>query len=142
MGEVPTESGPVPILLERVGGEWLIAGSTVSRIPTLYAELGYGPIGEYLPAPLLDIQFLELELWQWIGLILALILAYALASGFSLGAARAFAPLLARTETEVDDQLLKAASSPLTATLAIGLFYPAALALSLSVPAARFIDPE
>jgi len=139
VGEVSTESGPVPILLERVGNEWLIAGSTVSRIPALYAELGYGPVGKYIPAPLLDIQFLELELWQWIGLILALILAYALASGLAMGAARAFAPLLARTDTEIDDQLLKAATSPLTATLAISLFYPAARALSLSLPAQRFI---
>ena len=139
VGEVPTESGPVPILLERVGDEWLISGSTVSRIPALYAELGYGPLEEYIPAPLLEIHFLELELWQWIGLILALVVAYALASGLALGAARAFAPLLARTETEIDDQLLKAATSPLTATLAITLFYPAARALSLSVPAQRFV---
>jgi MscS family membrane protein len=139
VGEVATESGPVPIRLERVGNEWLISGSTVSRIPALHAELGYGPLAEYIPAPLLDIHFLELELWQWIGLILALIVAYALASGFALAAARAFAPLLARTETEVDDQLLRMATAPLTATLAISLFYPAALALSLSLPAQRFV---
>jgi MscS family membrane protein len=139
VGEVPTEAGPVPILLERVGNEWLIAGSTVSRIPALYAELGYGPLGEYLPAPLLDIHFLELGLWQWIGLILGLLVAYGIAYGIALAVARAFAPIFARTETEFDDQLLEAATSPLTATLMIALFYPAALALGLSVPAQRFV---
>jgi MscS family membrane protein len=139
VGELTTRSGPVPVLLERVGDEWLISGSTVSRIPALYDELGYGALGEYIPAPLLEIRILELELWQWIGLILAVIVAYALATGVALLAARAVAPLLARTETEIDDRLLKTATAPLAATFAIGLFYPAALALGLSVPAQRFV---
>jgi MscS family membrane protein len=139
VGEIQTHSGPVAVLLERIGDEWLISGSTVSRIPALYDELGYGPLGKYIPAPLLEIRFLELELWQWIGLMLALIVAYAVASGLALAATRAVAPLLARTETEVDDQLIRTATAPLTVTLVIALFYPAALALGLSVPAQRFV---
>jgi MscS family membrane protein len=139
VGDIQMLEGPVDVLLERSGGEWRIATATVSRIPALYAEHGYGRLGEYIPAPLLEIRFLELELWQWIGLVLALVLAYALATGLALGAKRAAAPLLARTETELDDRLLRVATPPLTATLAIALFYPASLALGLSVPAQRLV---
>jgi MscS family membrane protein len=56
----------------------------VSRIPALYEQYGYGLLGTYLPDFFFDIRLLDLQLWQWIGLIglvvIAGILSWALAS--------------------------------------------------------------
>ena len=54
VGRIATSQGPTSILLERVPRDdgvliWKFAQSTVARIPDLYREFGYGPVGEVLP---------------------------------------------------------------------------------------------
>lgn len=70
---VETEAGPVELLLERGTGAdvpvWRVAADTVTRIPELYAELGYGPFADRLPAPFVTTRFLGVRLWQWVGLV-------------------------------------------------------------------------
>jgi MscS family membrane protein len=140
VGEIEAEPEAVPILVERGrDGQWRIAAATVARVPELYAEFGYGPLGDYIPAPLRQIRFLHLELWQWLGLLVALLIAYAAAMLLSLVVTRAIGRLTAGTETELDDQLLRAAATPLTVTLAVALFPPATLPLGLVVPARETI---
>jgi MscS family membrane protein len=140
VGEIESEPEAVPILVERGSdGQWRIAAVTVARVPDLYAEFGYGLLGDYIPAPLRQIRFLHLELWQWLGLLVALLIAYAAAMLLSLVATRAIGRLTAGTETKLDDQLLRAAATPLTVTLAVALFPPATLPLALAVPARETI---
>ena len=78
VGTVWGPSARVEVYLDRVGASglppWQIAGSTVRQIPTLYKDFGYGRLTALLPAPFFDIQFLDVQLWQWIGiLVLALV---------------------------------------------------------------------
>jgi MscS family membrane protein len=134
---------PVPVLLKRVqtaeGPVWLIDSSTVAQIPRLYDEFGHGRLGEWLPELFFTFQILYLEIWQWLGLILAVLLAYALGTLASLVVLRTAKRLVARTETRIDDRLLHAISAPLTASFSIGAFFLLSLALQLSIPARRVI---
>jgi small-conductance mechanosensitive channel len=75
---------PVAITLKRAHfsdgvDRWLIAPSTVSLIPVIDAAYGPRPIGVSLPASLTRPVLLGNELWQWLGLVLAAPLAYAIA---------------------------------------------------------------
>src|SRR6266404_5567777 len=75
LGTIETTTGPVEVLIERVsqpGGPpvWKIAASTVAAIPALYDEFGWGPLAKRLPAPFFQLRFLQIRLWQWIGLVL------------------------------------------------------------------------
>jgi MscS family membrane protein len=133
VGVIESATGPVEIRVERVGSEWVIAARTVTRIPALYDEFGYGSLGDYIPAPLFEIKLLKLELWQWIGLLAAGLVAWLLAIGIAMALASLVGRLAARTRTDLDDRLLRAAMGPLTATLTVALFYPLTLPLGLSV---------
>ena len=85
---------PVSITLRRAHfsdgvDRWLIAPATVALIPVVDAAYGPRPIGVSLPVSLTRPTFLGNELWQWIGVLLAVIVAY-------LGA-RILAAILVRT---------------------------------------------
>src|SRR5438309_7245860 len=81
LGTIETATGPVEVLIERVsqpGGPpvWKIAASTVAAIPALYDEFGWGPLANVLPAPFFQLRFLQIRLWQWIGLVLLVAAAW------------------------------------------------------------------
>ncbi|MHC4757709.1 MAG: mechanosensitive ion channel family protein [Planctomycetota bacterium] len=58
---------------------WKIASGTVYRIPELYEEYGYGPLGERLAKSFPSREFLGLQLWQWIMLLGLIIVCYVIA---------------------------------------------------------------
>src|SRR5436309_2476966 len=75
LGTIETATAPVEVLIERVPQPsgppvWKIAASTVAAIPALYDEFGWGPLAAVLPAPFFQVRFLQIRLWQWIGLAL------------------------------------------------------------------------
>ncbi len=87
---IETAGGEVPVLLQRgrtADGEriWRFAAPTVSRIPALYEEFGYGPLGDVLPRFVFEWRIAGAPLWQWIGLPALLVLAGF--SGWGIGAA-------------------------------------------------------
>lgn len=145
IGTLPLGTASVPVSLQRVTGPggapiWLVSRSTVAAVPELYRQHGPGFIGERLPAPLRDIRLLEMALWQWMAIPVALLLAWiggVLLARIALGAA---GRLARRTETSWDDRLLGAARNPLrvllTLLLTAGLVQP----LRLSVPAQNAVD--
>jgi small-conductance mechanosensitive channel len=113
---------PVPIALQKVHfpdgvDRWLVAETTVQRIPIVDAAYGPRPIGVHLPRSLTQPTFLGNELWQWGGLVVAGFVAYA--------ASRAAAAILvwlgksfARgTPWKVDDVLVESTRRPLRAIL-------------------------
>ncbi len=137
VGSVDTTRGPVPILVERVPVEsatpiWLVASTTVARIPALYEQFGYGRLGEYLPPVFFRIQVFEVQLWQWIGLLvlafLAAVVAW-LAAAVTTGVARR---VTARAGWDV--RLAAVAAGPLRLTLAVLLFSAGTYSLALAVP--------
>jgi MscS family membrane protein len=139
VGAIAMPSGDVAVLLQRVAlpdGErvWKIASSTVERIPALYEAHGYGLLGDVLPPAFFEIRYLEIELWQWIGLLLIAGLALALASVLTWTIHRALRPVVRRTRTDLDDRLVELVTSPVRVAIALLLFSLATLALRLSVP--------
>src|SRR2546422_1151539 len=86
LGTIETATGPVEVLIERVsqpGGVpvWKIAASTVAAIPALYDEFGWVRLAKVLPAPFFQLRFLQIRLWQWIGLVLLVAAAWLAAQG-------------------------------------------------------------
>jgi MscS family membrane protein len=143
IGSVETAKGPADILLERVaeGDElplWKVSSTTVAKIRTLYDEFGYGRLGEILPAPFFDIRWLEVALWQWIGLLAVAAVAVALSWLLSRLVVRAFRPLLARVGAPLDEQLVKVAIGPLRLAVALVLFSGGILPLALALPVQGF----
>ena len=141
VGKIESERGPVSVLLvhARITPEksgWFVSSTTLSRVPRLYKEFGYGPLGEILPRPLFQ-RFGELELWQWIGLLAVLLLAYFIGLVMASLIVRIARRLVSRTQTTLDDRVLKLTSGPLTATLTVGLLYFGTLFLRLSVGGQR-----
>jgi len=120
LGTIETATGPVEVLIERVsqpGGVpvWKIAASTVAAIPALYDEFGWGPLAKVLPAPFFQLRFLQIRLWQWIGLT-----------------------LLAARPT-LDARLAEHASGPLRFAIGLAVFAAGLRFLALAVPVQRFL---
>ncbi|HEX6204062.1 MAG TPA: mechanosensitive ion channel family protein, partial [Thermoanaerobaculia bacterium] len=134
--------GRAEVLLERVreDGEpvWKVASPTVSRVPDLYQVFGYGPLEEWLPAPFFELALFEIQLWQWIGLALLLLVAWAIAWLLARLALTVLRPLARRSTTDVDDELLEGGAPPLHLLIGLGIFTLGVLALKLVVPAERF----
>jgi MscS family membrane protein len=142
LGTIQTERGPVDVLLARVSSEdgvpiWKISAATVDNVPALYDEFGYGVIGDVLPAFLFEVQFLDAELWQWLGLLLALAGAYVASVLAAAIAFRAVRPLVTRTGSDLDDALLHGTIGPLRLAFAVFFFFLLTVPLGLSVGAQK-----
>lgn len=139
VAQLATPQGSVDVLLHRsdVAGTsvWRISASTVGRIPALYDEFGYGLIGELFPGGLPRARFLEVQLWQWLGLLVSILLAWVL-SLVAVGALRrAFRPFVARTASTLDDRVLDLTVGPLRLLASVAIFALCTPALHLAVPA-------
>jgi MscS family membrane protein len=82
LGEVKSSSGAVPILLQRIpdgegGFEWKISNQTVASIGPLWEEFGRTPFQEKLANSLPPFNFLGMENWQWLYLLVFLLLMVA-----------------------------------------------------------------
>ena len=137
---IPTEKGAVKLLLERQPRDdgtpiWKVSSGTLAKVPALYDEFGYGPLGDLLPAPFFDIRFLQVQLWQWIGLLVLLALAGAAALVTAAVTLRIARSIVARTRTATDDRLVSVATGPLRLGLFVLFLYAGTFSLALSVRA-------
>jgi MscS family membrane protein len=127
LGTIDITEGKVDILLQRVPrGDgvsiWKIAGVTVSQVPDLYAEFGYGVLERFLPKFFFDIQFLDIALWQWIGLLVLVLLAAVTSWLLAVVVVRTIGALVARTKTSIDDRLFEVSVSPIRLAIAVLFF--------------------
>lgn len=144
LASIRTKEGPTDLLLERVPREdgvliWKVAAATVDRIPDLYAEFGYGPLIERLPETFFRVSFLEVQLWQWVGLLALVLIA---AVGAWIGGALAIAlvkPIARRTSGPLDDRVLAAVRGPVRFGVALLLFTFGHAYLKLAVPVERLV---
>ncbi len=79
--EIELQDNVITLLLQRVprgDGEfiWKISNKTVAEIPVLYEEFGYGPVEERLLDILPDVSFLGVELFKWVIILGAGLIAY------------------------------------------------------------------
>ncbi|MGH7441019.1 MAG: mechanosensitive ion channel family protein, partial [Polyangiaceae bacterium] len=112
---------PVPITLRREVfadgvSRWLISQKTVELIPVIDRAYGPRPIGIPLPPSLTRPTFLGNELWQWIGIVPAIVVAYLLARIAAAGVVRTGA-YVARGSPPGVDALAESARRPLRVIL-------------------------
>ncbi|EAQ97427.2 mechanosensitive ion channel family protein [Congregibacter litoralis] len=85
VGMIRRDNGEeVPIYLQRIpdgaGGKiWKISNASVAEIPSLWQDLGYGPVAVWLERHLPDYRFAGLESWQLITGIVFLVAAWYIA---------------------------------------------------------------
>jgi MscS family membrane protein len=144
VGTLHTEAGPVDVLLQRVPrGDgvsiWKISSATVARIPALSDEFGYGPLEAWLPAWMLAANLFAIALWQWLGLMTLVVLAFLISWLAANGVLALGRPLVARSQTDFDDRLLAAVLGPLRLVIGILAFHLGTLPLGLAVPARRVL---
>jgi small-conductance mechanosensitive channel len=116
LGTLPLQNRNIPIRVSKyvVDGKptWVFSTITVRSIDALYDAYG-PPLGEVLPEVLFSKAVGDLELWQWLGLILAFVAA--LFGGWLLE--RVGLAVIGRvtrmTRVTWDDQLVHAARGPL-----------------------------
>jgi MscS family membrane protein len=139
VGTIHTSKSPVDVLVERVPREdgvpiWKIAAATVAQIPALYGEFGYGPLGELLPAVFFEISFLQIELWQWIGLGLLIGLSVLISWVLAALIERIAKPLVVRLRRTMEDKVEQLIVGPVRLAAAITIFYVGSFGLALSLP--------
>jgi len=144
LGAVETSRGEVDILLTRGYSDhgeplWKFAATTVDRIPALYEEFGHGILGEWLPGSFFKIRFFEARLWQWIGLLALIAVAYAVSWVATVALYKTLRSVVASTETSVDDVLLDVTVRPFRLVLAAVVFFLGTLALRLAAPVQEFL---
>ncbi len=145
VGTIAAAKAAVPVLLERTAGKngtevWKIAPSTVAQIPALYEEVGYGALAEYLPGFFFEIQVLDLQLWQWVGLLALLIAVTVLSWGITALTIRLLHPVVRRSRTTRDEELLRLAVGPLRLLVAVALFSAGTYSLGLALPVHAFLS--
>ena len=114
---IPHRGGEVKILLHRHFLEdgataWVFHRATVAAIDTLYAEHGFGWLGDHLPTWFFTRTFLGVQLWQWAGFVLLVLAAWVvsrLVTPVLMGTLRRGAR---RTAVEWDDELVAALDGP------------------------------
>jgi MscS family membrane protein len=139
---IETAKGPVDLLVQRPpgGDRWLIAPSTVARIPALYAEFGESPFAERLPDVLTENRLLEVALWQWIGLVALLFVTALVALAATRLVVRSVRVAIRRSATGWDETLAELGVGPLRLTIGVLIFSAAAPALALAVPVYKVVS--
>jgi MscS family membrane protein len=144
IGTIEARNGSVDVDLRRVRREggpiWLISASTVSRVPALYEEFGYGPLERWLPQVFFEVRVLEVLLWQWVALLAITFAAWLLSYAAAAGVVAVLRPITARTETDVDDRLFDTTVPPLRLLIALFLFWVGSQTLGLAVPVEVFLS--
>ncbi len=141
VARIPVDGATVPVrLVRQPDGSWLLGPAVVAAAARLHARWGPGWIAERLPPGLVEVTFLGLPAWHWIGLAAAAVLSFlfgvvlgALLRGIGLRLAR-------RTRFAWDDRLIEAASGPGRMLLALAAFAAAERALRLAPVPQSVVD--
>lgn len=138
IGMIPGPGKREPVRLVRRGeGEaarWLFSRSTVERVDAWYSRLEDRWLRDRLPEALLRPGPRELLWWQWLALPLFGLAGWLLGRMTSFAARLVLRPVVKRTETPLDDELLDRMRGPVTFAVALG-------AIALSIPWLRLYEP-
>lgn len=144
VGLLEYENEKVDLHLKRVWREneqiWIIPGEVTSRVEPIYELLAPSWIITYIPDQWTGYRFLEMEAWQWGGLIAGFILAFLvgwLAAVIITASSRAFAK---KTAIKWDDKFIENASSPLRMFMTLLLMHGISRLLGLSVVSQGVVD--
>lgn len=146
LGTIDAEGNTCDVLTWRRDGDegsarWLFTPDTLECAEALDEALGRGPLADHVPEWMVRLRFLEVEAWQWLGLLLLAFAAFVVSSAAASVSVRVVRMFTKRTESSLDDSMVDALRPPLRTLLAVIIFRLAAKALlNLPLPASRFID--
>jgi MscS family membrane protein len=139
MGWLDTPDGPRQVLLELVARDgarrWVFAAPTVAAAVRTYQAYGYGDHPDFLPAALVEYRLLNLQLWQWIALLLLALVAYIVAILVTRTAHWMLRPIVRRTHTQGDDRVLDLGLGPAQLLIGVAVFSAGHRALGLTAAA-------
>jgi MscS family membrane protein len=92
---------------------WIFPAATVADIDALYDTLGYGWAGDYLPPVFFEVRVWKIQLWQWLGILAALILGYILGMIVSYLVRKLLLRLAKLTRWDWDDEVVATMRGPL-----------------------------
>src|SRR5262245_3454276 len=115
VGRIAAEGKTYDLLMQRVPrGDgvyiWKFADVTVTEIPELYRQFGYGQLERFLPAWMFDVSVLGINLWLWAAVIGLAIVLYPVA----MLVTRLVAVSLRFIHAEFADQFERLFSGPIT----------------------------
>lgn len=144
VGRIKLDGHSVPILLTRSARgntvKWLFSVETVSAIPLLNTEYGMGWLGEWMPRVMFRVDVLGVAAWQWVGLIILVLLTLLITPLLHGCITWAVRRLARRTTITWDDELIEVAYSPVRMLLGLGIFYGMLGTLHLPVPARMRVE--
>src|SRR4030095_9545264 len=108
-------------------------------IDRMWRDFGDGPLSERLPEPFFDIRFLDVQLWQWIALILLLLASVLLAWLLTAPLLRLARAIARRTSTPVDDVVADLIVGPIRLAVGTAVFLSGIYPLWLPLRAHRFV---
>jgi len=109
---------------------WLFTKETVEDVDALYDNLGYGWAGDHLPAFFFDWELWHIQLWQWLGILVALVLGYIFGLICSFILRKLLLRLARLTRWEWDDDVVVAMRGPL-----IGAFWAVGFVVLIALAA-------
>lgn len=138
VGRIEAVQPPVPVYVERVRRDdgvriWKIASASLREVPALWEEFGDAPLAQYLPEVFLTWSFLDVRLWQWIGLLVLITAAILASVMIAWVSTRILSPLLRRAP------VTRVVIAPAAALVGLGCFSGWRLLLGLSLPAERAV---
>ncbi len=124
VGSVQVEGRDLALLLLRVkpgdaAPVWVFSRQSVENIPLLYKEFGPSPLESRLPDWLKEHRVLKLAPWQWIGLVLCLLVGIAIGWGVQKLAER----MLRDAPSHWALTFAQSIRGPVAVTLGLILFY-------------------
>ena len=140
MGTIALPDGNrVKILVERVAGpggtkQWKVARVTLQQLPEIWDAFGDGILAERLPQAFFDLHFLDIQLWQWIALVVLLLAALAFAWLLTAPVLRLLRAIAHRTQTHVDDVFVELIVGPVRLAVGTLLVSTGIYALRLALP--------
>lgn len=106
---------------------WLFAQASVLDLASLANDVATTWAERTLPTWMVQRTFVDTPVWQWVALLLVALLAAALSRAFTKLAVRLLRPLVARTSTLLDEELLAVIGGPLRLLLGVALFHAGVL---------------
>ncbi|EHD2241288.1 mechanosensitive ion channel family protein [Vibrio vulnificus] len=140
-GVITIKDAEITLLLQQVpskslGKIWKVSNATVTMVPKLYEELGYGPLSEWFIDNVPRGYLFKLNLWE-----IALLSAYLGASFLVITPFALLASwLVRRSKMKMKDDLANLLSGPLLFFLALGLDHSLLSNTTLTVTARELID--
>jgi MscS family membrane protein len=143
LGVVKVGHQPVELLLAHrfdaeLGQVWTVSQETVAQINRLYEAHGYGWLGDHAPVALFSVSLADLQLWQWLGILVGLLVSWFVSRYLGRWSVRLLRQLAHRTSMQWDDAVASALDGPAGFLLWAGILVLVARWLGLT-PAAWII---